>query len=48
MRIEAGDVRTGAPTYRNLKEDIYELLAIAFDQVTAILVLQKTTKKLNH
>ena len=41
MRIEAGDVWTGAPTYRNFKEDIYELLDVAFDQVTPILLLQK-------
>ena len=46
MRIEAGDVWTGAPTYRNFKEDIYELLDVAFDQVTATLVLQELNKKI--
>ena len=41
MAIEAGDIQTGAPTYRNFKENIFELLNVAFDQVKAILVLQK-------
>ena len=41
MGIEAGDIQTGTPTYRNFKENIFELLDVAFDQVTAILLFQK-------
>ena len=41
MRIEAGDIQTGAPAYRNFKENIFELLDEPFDQVTAILMLKK-------
>ena len=37
----AGDMQTGALTYRNLKENVFELLDVAFNQVTAILMLQK-------
>ena len=48
MLIESGDVRTDALMYRNFKEDIYELLDVDFDQVTAILVLQKITKNENN
>ena len=32
MRIEAGDVQTGAPTYKNFKEHEFELLYVDFDQ----------------
>ena len=41
MGIEAGDIQTGAPTYRNFKENIFKLLDVAFDQVTEIFVFQK-------
>ena len=44
MWIEAGDIQTGAPMYRNFKEIIFELLDVASDQVTAILMLQKLRK----
>ena len=46
MRIEAGDVQTPAPTYRNFKNK-FELFDVAFDQETAILVPQKIKKNLN-
>ena len=41
MGIEAGDIQTGAPTYRNFKENIFELLDVPFEQVTAILMVKK-------
>ena len=44
MGIEAGDIQTGAPMNRNFKENIFELLDVAFDQVTAISMLQKKRK----
>ena len=40
MRIEAGDIRTVAPTYRNFKEDIYEHLDVAYNQVTEIIEMK--------
>ena len=43
MGIEAGDIQAGTPTYRNFKENIFEILDVAFGQVTSILMLQ--TKK---
>ena len=42
MQIEAGDVQTGEPTYRNFK-NIFEILDVVLDQVTETLVLQKIT-----
>ena len=48
MGIEAGDIQTGAPTYRNFKETIFKLLDVTFGQVTAILMLQKLQLNLNH
>ena len=41
MGIEAGDIQTGTPTYRNFKENIFELLDVAFDQVKGIFMLNK-------
>ena len=41
MGIEAGDIRTGAPTCRNFKENKFELLDVVLDQVTEILGLKK-------
>ena len=48
MRIEVGDVRTGAPTYKNFQENRFELVYVDFEQVTAILVLPKIIKNGNH
>ena len=39
MSVEAGDILTGAPTYRNFKENLFELLYVA------ILMLQKLHKQ---
>ena len=41
MRIEVGDVRTGAPTYKKFKENKFELFYVDSYQVTAILVFKK-------
>ena len=44
MRIEAGDVWTGAPTYRNLKKFKFELFDVFFDKEITMFVLKKIRK----
>ena len=46
MWIEAENVQTGAPTYRNFFFN--ELFDVVFNYEAAILVLQKIRKKENH